>query len=173
MDITTRGLAAMPRLRSIMAGALVALGACTQATKTADPAKVISAIQKVEEEQNAALAQNDLDRAVTIFTEDSTVYFTGQPPMHGRAAIKAFNARALKDPALKVVIDEANRKTWVAASGELATTAYRYAWTHTDAATGRPVTEQVASQTTWEKQADGTWKNVMDINVVYAEPVTQ
>jgi ketosteroid isomerase-like protein len=102
-----------------------------------------------------------------VFAEDSTLYAPGMPPAHGRQAIKAANERALKDPALNAMIDEGSRKWFVAASGDLATTTYRYAWTHTDANSGRPVTEQVSSQTTWIKQADGSWKNVWDLNAVY------
>lgn len=34
-------------------------------------------------------------------------------------------------------------------------------------ATGKVVREPLVSQTTWAKQADGSWKSVNDINAVY------
>ena len=51
-----------------------------------------------------------------------------------------------------------------------ATTTYSYAWTHTDASSGKAVTDQAVSQTTWVRQADDSWKNVADLNAVYPDP---
>ena len=156
----------------VVAAALLALlGACTRKAETADRDKVMGAIQKIEEAQAAALARNDLDGAVAVFAENTTLYLPGMPPASGREAIKALHERVLKDPALNVAIDEASRKWWVSASGDLATTTYTTAWTHTDASSGKPMTEQLVSQTTWAKQADGSWRNVSDINAVYPPPV--
>jgi len=152
---------------ALASASLVLVGACTQNEELAQRDKVIATIQQAEEEQAAALARRDLDGAVTVFAKDGTLYVPGQPPAIGREAIKAVNERSLNDPAVNVVIDEASRKWWVSVGGDLATTTYRYAWTHTDASNGKPVTEQVVSQTTWARQADGSYKNVLDINGVY------
>jgi uncharacterized protein (TIGR02246 family) len=146
------------------------LGACTPKAETVDRAKVIAAIQQAEQVQAAALGRNDLVGAMAVFAQDGTLYVPGMPPANGREAIKAANERALKDPALNVAIDQASRKWWVAASGDLATTTYRYSWTHTEASSGKPVTEQIVSQTTWVRQRDGSWKNVSDLNAVVPAP---
>lgn len=151
---------------------LTLLGACTQKVEAFNRDKVIAAIQNAEMEQAAALARNDLDGAMAVFAEDATLYVPGMQVARGRAAIKAANERALKDPALNVVLDETSRQWWVSASGDLATTTYTYAWTHTDADSGKPVREQAVSQTTWTRQADGSWKNVLDLNTVYTPSAT-
>jgi uncharacterized protein (TIGR02246 family) len=158
------------RVIAVSATSLALLGGCTQTPESLERTKVIEAIQKAEVAQVAALTRKDLDAAVTVFAEDGTLYAPGMPPAHGREAIKAANERALKDPALNAQIDESSRKWFVAASGDLATTTSRYAWTHTDATSHKPVTEQVSSQTTWTKQTDGSWKNVWDLNAVYPAP---
>jgi ketosteroid isomerase-like protein len=150
---------------------LALLGSCAQKPAVADPGNAIAAIRKAEEAQAVALGRKDLDRAVAVFAEDATLYMQGMPPAVGREAIKAANELVLKDPALNVVPDEASRKWWVSASGDLATTTYASAWTHTDPSSGKPVTERLVSQTTWRRGADGTWKNVSDINAVYPGPV--
>lgn len=147
--------------------AFITLAGCAEKTQAVDRQKVMAAIQQAEQAQEAALVRNDLEAAVQIFTEDSVLYVPGMPPAHGKAAIKASNAKALADPAFNGTIDEASRKWWVARSGDLATTTYTTTWTHTDAASGKPVTEPLTSQTTWARQSDGSWKNVMDINGVY------
>jgi ketosteroid isomerase-like protein len=156
----------------VAAASLALLGACTRQADVADPGKVIAAIGKAEEAQAAALGRGDLDGAMAVFAQDATLYMQGMPPAIGRAAIKAANERVLKDPALNVVPDEASRKWWVSASGDLATTTYASAWTHTDPGTGKPLTERLVSQTTWRRGTDGTWRNVSDINAVYPAPVS-
>lgn len=143
------------------------LEGCGQQAVTADREKVIAIIQKAEAAQADALAKHDLDAAVAVFAEDGRLYAPGLPPAFGREAIKAVNELSLKDLALNVAIDEASRKWWVSSSGDLATTTYTYAWTHTDVTTGKPETDKVVSQTTWARQADGSWKNVLDLNLVY------
>lgn len=155
----------------ITAPMLAMLGACAPETETVDRSEVIGAIQAAEQAQAAALGRNDINGAYAVFTDDSLLYAQGFPPAKGREAIRSTNERVLKDPAFNAVIDEASRKWWVAASADLATTTYTTVWTHTDAKSGKPVTEPLTSQTTWLKQADGSWKNVMDINAVFpADP---
>jgi ketosteroid isomerase-like protein len=158
----------MRKLLLLIAVSPVALGGCAQKAETVDPKGVMVAIQDAEEAQAAAYRRNDLDAAFAVFTEDSLLYLPGTPPAHGRKAIRAVNERAMADPALKITIDEASRKWWIAKSGDLATTTYNTAWTHT--VSGKPVTERLVSQTTWSRQSDGSWKNVMDINGVYSAP---
>ena len=153
--------------RSLVLVATVLLASCAQKPQAAEPRDVIAAIARAEEAQSEALGRGDLEGAVAIFADDATVYMQGHPPARGKAAIKALNERVLKDPALNVAIDKGSRKWWIAASGNLATTTYSSAWTHTDARSGKPLTEQLISQTTWQKQPDGSWKNVADINAVY------
>jgi ketosteroid isomerase-like protein len=157
----------MRKLLILIAASPVALLGCAQKAETVDPKMVMVAIQQAEEAQGAALARHDLEGALKIVTEESTLYVPGMPPAHGREAIKKNNARALADPAFTGIIDERSRKWWIAKSGDLATTTYTTTWTHTNAATGKPVTEPLVSQTTWAKQSDGSWKNVIDINGVY------
>lgn len=175
VNLTTycTGIPSMKWSLVIAAASLALLGACTQKPENTDPEKVVAAINKAEEAQAAALGRKDFDGAVAVFAEDATLYMQGMPPAVGRDAIKAVNERVLKDPALNVVIDETSRKWWVSASGDLATTTYTSAWTHTDASSGNSVTERLVSQTTWERQADGTWKNVSDINAVYPAAVAE
>jgi ketosteroid isomerase-like protein len=157
----------MRKLLLLVAASPVALGGCAQKAETVDRQEVMAAIQQAEQAQAAALARNNLDGALKIVTEESTLYVPGMPPAHGREAIKRSNARALADPAFNVVVDEASRKWWIARSADLATTTYTTTWTHTDVATGKPVSQPLVSQTTWARQPDGSWKNVMDINAVY------
>jgi uncharacterized protein (TIGR02246 family) len=160
------------RILAIAAISLALLSGCARNSEAADREKVMTAIQDTEEAQAAAFRRNDLDKVFAIYAEDSMLYLPGLPPAHGREAIRAVDEHAMKDPAFNVTIDEASRKWWVARSGDLATTTYTTIWTHTDAASGKPMTEQMMSQTTWVRQPDQSWKNVMDINAVYPASAT-
>lgn len=160
-------------MRAIYALALTSLAllaACTQQSPPADRDRVIAAIQQIETAQADAVGRKDLDSALSVFADDTTLYLPGMPPAKGIKAIKAVHERAMQDPAQNVVIDDASRKWWISAGGDLATTTYTYVWTHTDASSHKAVTEHIISQTTWAKQADGSWKNVSDVNAVYLPP---
>lgn len=152
-------IAHLPAVLALLAG-------CTGKPHAADPQQVMAAIQREEEAQSAALVSKDFDAAMNMFAPDATLYTPGLAPAVGRDAIKVVMERVLQDPALTVSIDESSRKVWVAASGDLATTTYRSVWTHTDARSGKVITEPLVSQTTWQKQADGRWKSVSDMSAI-------
>lgn len=157
----------MGKSYAIVTALIGLLAACTRQPQAVNRQTVIDAIQRAETEQAKALRRGDLEAAYAVFADDSRLYMTGMPPAIGRDAIKAANERALSDPAFNAVIDESSRKWWISGSGDLATTTYQMKWTHTDAASGKPVTEPLTAQTTWVRQADGSWKNVMDIDAVF------
>lgn len=129
-----------------------------------DPVAVMDAIHAVENGQIAALNAKDLAGATKVYTADAVLYAPGDPPASGSEAITAAFTNATADKAYGVVPDEGSQKSWVAASGDYATTSFTGQFTRT--VDGAAKTDPFVNQTLWAKQQDGTWKIVSDVNAV-------
>mgnify|MGYP000386248845 CR=1 FL=1 len=145
------------------------IAACSQPDEApaADPDAVLAAIHEVENGQLEALNANDLAGGVAVYGEGATLYVDGMAPAVGAEAIQAHMAAMFSDPGFNVEMDENSYKSWVAASGDLAVTSFTGLFSRTNEESGDVVTEPVVNQTVWQKQADGSWKNVHDVNMVY------
>lgn len=151
------------------AAAPLLLAACGQKPAAVDSETVLAAIHQAENAQIEALGKGDLAGATAVYGEGATIYVEGMPPATGADAIKANFERQFTDKAFKVAVTEGSNKSWVAASGDLAVTGFTGTWTRTDPASGKPVTGPILNQTVWQKQADGSWKNVSDVNMALPE----
>lgn len=158
------------RLNTIFAAIPVVLvAACSQPAETpaADADAVLAAIHEVENAQLEALNDGDIAGGAVVYGEGATLYVDGTSPATGAEAIQAHMEAMLSDPGFNVSMDEGSYKSWVAASGDLAVTSFTGQFSRTNAETGEVVTEPVVNQTVWQKQGDGSWKNVHDVNMVY------
>lgn len=146
------------------AAPLALLAACSQASAPIDKEAILAEIRAVEDGQ--AVALNSADKAGTsaVYSDDAELFMVGRAPAIGIEAIQSMGEDVLADPALVVVHDEASKVGWVADSGELAVTGFTGTITMTNPATGEPETHPTANTTVWEKQSDGAWKMVRDVN---------
>jgi len=141
---------------------LVALAACNRAMAPAvDPAAELAAIQAIEQAQMAAFNSHDLEGAVAGYADDAMFVGPGEPPARGMEALRANAEAFIKDPNLH--LDIQHDEGWVAASGDLAVTTANWTLT-TTGADGNVTTMSGINQSTWRKQADGTWKMILDFN---------
>jgi ketosteroid isomerase-like protein len=160
---------------ALAAAPIILISACSQPAETpaVDPDAVLAAIHEVENGQLEALNSNDLAGGVAVYGEGATLYVDGTSPATGAEAIQAHMEAMLSDPGFDVSMDEGSYRSWVAASGDLAVTSFTGLFSRTDAETGEVVTEPVVNQTVWQKQDDGSWKNVHDVNMVYVEEAAE
>jgi len=146
---------------------LAMLAGCgQQASAPVDTAKELAAIHKMEEAQVAAFASRDLVAGLAPYVESSAFAQCGAPLLEGLPAIRPTMEAMLADPASRLEVTP--KGSFVSAGGDLAVTTGDYAYTYTDPTTKQPVTEKGVNQTVWQKQADGSWKNVSDFNVATA-----
>jgi ketosteroid isomerase-like protein len=155
---------------AITAVPFVLLAGCEQAAETpaVDPDAVLAAIHEAENMQLAALQNDDVAGAVAVYGEGAALYVDREVPAIGPAAIQANMEAMFSDPGFNAEMDEGSYKSWVSASGDMAVTSFTGQFSRTNAETGEVVTEPMVNQTVWQKQADGSWKNVHDVNMVYA-----
>jgi ketosteroid isomerase-like protein len=116
-------------------------------------------LMQTSREWAAAVAAGDLERALTYWTDDAIVLAPDAPAIVGKAAIREFVRQAASMPGFSI--------TWrpelavVSKDGDMAYMVEANRTTRNDA-TGRLQTQFGKAVTVWRRQADGTWKCVID-----------
>ena len=143
------------------------LPACTQQqpdTRAADEA----AIRAADVAFSKAVEAKQLDAAVANYADDAVALFVNAPMLTTKEAIrKAFGEMmAMPGVAMKWQVT----KVEAARSGDFGYTVGTYEMKMDDAK-GNPIADHGKYTTVWKKQADGSWKAVVDISNTDA-PVT-
>jgi ketosteroid isomerase-like protein len=136
------------------------LPACTQRqpdTRAADEA----AIRAADVAFSKAVEAKQLDAAVAYYADDAVAMFVNAPMLTTKEAIrKAFGEMlAMPGVAMKWQVT----KVEAARSGDFGYTIGTYEMTMNDPK-GNPMTDRGKYATVWKKQADGSWKAVVDIS---------
>jgi len=117
-------------------------------------------IREVETAWSAAAASKDVDKTVSYYAADAVVFAPNAPGATTKDAIRNAWKEMLTAPG--AAISWKASKVEVAKSGELAYVTGTYEDTTTDAS-GKPVKGHGNYVAIFKKQADGTWKVVVDI----------
>jgi ketosteroid isomerase-like protein len=132
---------------------LKALIALDHSTETA-------AIEKLDQEWNAASMAHSADGWLGFYSDDAIV----MPPNETMHSDKAAVEKSIKDmfavPGMELKWQ--NKKVEVSKSGDMAYSLGNYQWKSKDAK-GKDYNETGKYTEIWKKQPDGTWKCVADI----------
>ena len=109
----------------------------------------------------------DLDKFLSYYTADASVYPQGMPIATGSTAVRSTFTQVTSMPgfALRWTASKAD----VSGSGDIGYTTGMYEMTMNDP-TGKPMTEKGKYITIWKKQSDGRWKAAEDIFNADAPP---
>jgi ketosteroid isomerase-like protein len=142
--------------------AMLLLGGCTVATRPAFDATTESAklLQRDAEWANLATAGKDVEKIISYWTDDAVLMQSGQPPVEGKPALRAFVTSSLAAPGFK--IHWVSQKPTFSPDGRLA---YMRSTTEmtVPGANGAPMTLHVQGYTVWRIDGDGQWRCVVDI----------
>lgn len=141
-----------------MAAALVAVGCKPADTTDAD----LKAVQATENQWNQDFVSKDVDKLAAHYADDAVLMIPGMPAVTGKEAIHTALKQMETDPAMLLAFHAS--KMDVSKSGDLAYTRGTYTLKMTDPESKQVVSEQGSYVTTYRKQADGTWKAVVDIS---------
>ena len=146
----------MNRLVVVVAGLLACIG-CATAGGTSDEA---SRILQLDADWSQAAQGRDVDRVVSFWADDATVFPPGSPPVIGKPAIREFVARSFQTPGFS--ISWKTTRVVVSRSGDLAYGAgtNRVTFSGPD---GKQVTVEGKAVTVWRREPGGAWKCVIDI----------
>ena len=138
--------------------------ACQQPAPTAPPdtrAADERAIHDADLAFSKAAATKDLERWVSFYADDASVFLSNAPVLAGKEAIRKSLGEMMKNPGF--AISWTPGKVEVARSGDLGYSTGAYEMTLNNPK-GKPETDRGKYVTVWEKQADGSWKAVADIS---------
>ena len=107
-----------------------------------------------------ARAGKDVDKIVSYWTEDAVVILPGQPIIEGKAAIRAFVASCLSNPAFK--IHWKSSKVTFSPDGKMAYLPAVSEMT-VPGPNGAPLQLKLRAITVWRVDPDGEWRCVVDI----------
>lgn len=112
----------------------------------------------------------DLEKIVSHYAPDASLLVTDVPVMKGTDAIKGGIGPLLKDPHLSLVFSPT--AIVIAKGGDMAYTQGVYTMTYTEPKTGATLIEKGKYVTVYQKQDDGTWKAVEDVDNADAPATT-
>lgn len=118
-----------------------------------------AAIRAADAATLRAAQAKDADQVISNYAEDAVWLPPNAPIVEGRQSIRAGWSQLLTTPGLK--IDWQIVKLDISRSGDFAYTFYKYQLTMTNR-DGKSVTDLGKDLAVWKKQADGSWKMVVD-----------
>jgi ketosteroid isomerase-like protein len=143
---------------------LAAIGALTLSACTTVPissSNEEARLMAISREWSAAAASGDLGRVVNYWGDDATVMMEGLPTFRGKNAIRDYVAESYKIPGFKISWEPL--EAHVSASGDMGYIIERSQVTLPHS-TGKLSTTYFRGVTVWRKDADGQWRNAVDIS---------
>ena len=154
------------RLVTAVAFAILAAAGCS-AQRKVNLAAEEAAIRSTDANWLAAAGAHDLERILPFWSDDATIYPPGDSPIVGKQAIRKYVASAFATPGFSITWQTG--KVEIAESGDLA---YSVGIDRISAngPDGKSATVENTGVAIWKKQADGSWKCVVDIMSPAATP---
>jgi uncharacterized protein (TIGR02246 family) len=151
---------------SLAAVWMVALSGCGSAPPPPAPAMDVAAEQAKVKDIEAGwvkeVVAKDVEKLAGHYTDDAVMMAPGMPAFKGKDAIRGAWKMMLDDPNFKLTFS--SDRVEISKAGDFAFSKGTYASTMTNPKTKKPVDDKGSYVTVFQKQADGGWKAVEDIN---------
>lgn len=112
-------------------------------------------------EWSQAAATGDVEKIVSYWADDAVVISAGDSVLKGKQAIRKMVEGSYKMPGFRISWQP--QSVVVSESGDMAYLMENSQISYTDS-TGKPITINNKAVSIWRKQADGSWKNAVDIS---------
>jgi len=117
-------------------------------------------LMQVSREWSKAAASRDVEKTLSYWADDAVMYSMDQAPLHGKEAIRGMVEGSYKIPGFEISWEPESAD--ISKSGDMGYLLERTKLIVNDSL-GKPVTQYYRGITIWKKQADGSWKNVVDV----------
>jgi uncharacterized protein (TIGR02246 family) len=138
--------------------AALALSACGS---RADPGQEEQKLMETSRAWSRAAQGGDVDSMLAYWSDDAVVIQPGQEVTRGREPLRAMIERMNKVPGFAISWEPLEAR--ISDGGDMGYLIERTTLTM-NGPDGKPVTQHFRAVTIWKKQADGSWKNVVDIS---------
>jgi uncharacterized protein (TIGR02246 family) len=119
-----------------------------------------NALRTLDEQWSKAAGAKDVEKTISYYTDDAIVMPQNSPPLTTKDQIRSMWRTMLGAPNFSGGWKPT--KVEVARSGDLAYVSGNYEMNENDA-NGKPITDRGKYLEIWKKQADGSWKCVVDM----------
>jgi uncharacterized protein (TIGR02246 family) len=117
-------------------------------------------LMQASREWSQAAGARNVEKTLSYWSDDATVISAGDATLKGKAAIRQMVEGSYKDPSF--AISWKPQTVEISKSGDLGYLIEETKITTNDS-TGKPITHNYRGVTIWKKQADGNWKDVVDV----------
>ena len=132
---------------------------CTQ--KKIDTKAEGEKVIQLSKDWSKASSTGDVSKTVSYWADDPIIMSAGQPVLNGKESIKKMVEESFKMPGFQISWEP--QKAVVSESGDMAYILEDSQISFSDS-TGKSIVENNKAVSIWRKQADGSWKNVVDIS---------
>lgn len=145
------------RIIALLSTLLILFG-CNE--RTVDTKVEEERLMQISREWSKTAATDSIEATLSYWADDAVVMSPGQPPIKGKKAIREMVEGTSKIPGFKISWEPLSVS--ISKSGDMAYMIEQNQITINDTL-GNPKTEFNKSVTIWRKEADGSWKNIVDI----------
>lgn len=103
----------------------------------------------------------DVGAILSYWADDAIVLSPGEPAMRGKPALRAYLERSLRTPGFRISWEP--QEASLSDDGGMGYLVERTRVSF-NGPEGKPVVQEFRGVTIWRRQADGSWKNVVDIS---------
>ena len=151
----------MKTLRIILSGIILAsIFACKEETPIDQQAEA-EKLMELSRAWAKAAVDRDVDKTVSYWADDAILMSSDYPTMRGIDSLRAMVERSMNIPGFEVNWEP--QEAYVSASGDLGYVIVKNYMTTPIDTLGNTKTVFNKGVEIWKKQADGSWKNVVDI----------
>lgn len=148
----------------ILAANILVLMSCSQQKldKKAEGEKLM----QLSREWSKVASQGDVEKTVDYWADNAVLLSAGQPVLNGKQAIRKMVEESFRMPGFRISWEP--QSVEVSDNGDMAYLFENSQISFTDS-TGKPVIIHNKAVSIWRKQADGSWKNAVDISTPAAQ----
>lgn len=139
---------------------VMALVACETSPPSIDAEAEAAELMRISREWSEVAGSGNLEATLAYWDDDAVMMPPGMPPLKGKQAIREFIEASAGIPGSAIRWEPL--EAHVSPSGDFAYLLERNQISFQDS-TGVQVSEWNKVVTVWRKQADGSWKNVVDM----------
>ena len=144
----------------LILAAVLSLCSCTN--PSIDQETEAENLMKISREWAASVKEKDVDKMLSYWAEDAILMSPNEAPVVGIESLRGMVERSMKIPGFEINWEP--QEAYVSKSGDLGYVIIKNYMTMPVDTLGNTQTIFNKGVEIWRKQADGTWKNVVDIS---------